>query len=157
MSALPTSEGLNLIRARAAGDHWLAVLITTGGAGLDPQVSVVNATVSDHPLTGEPTVALVARGGTAKLVNLRHHPRATLVFREGWQWVAVRGPVELAGPDDPMPGLDGEALRLLLRRIYLDAGGHHPDLDEYDRAMVADRRCAVLVAPERIWSNPPDS
>ena len=161
MSTLSIPEGLALIRERAAGDHWLAVLITTGARGPsgpsereappDPQVSVVNATVSDHPLTGVPTVALVAQAGTAKLANLRRHPRATLVFREGWQWVAVRGPVELAGPDDPMPGLDPEGLRLLLRRIYLDAGGQHPDLGEYDRAMAADRRCAVLVTPEHIW------
>lgn len=151
MSELPIQEGLDVIRARGAGDHWLAVVITTG-TGADPQVSVVNATVTDHPLSGEPTVALVAQAGSAKLANLRRHPRVTLVFREGWQWVAVRGPVELAGPDDPLPGLDAEGLRLLLRQIYVDAGGQHPDMDEYDRVMAEERRCAVLVQPERIWN-----
>jgi hypothetical protein len=41
-----------------------------------------------------------------------------------------------------------------LRDIYHAAGGNHPDLDEYDRAMAADRRTAVLLTPERFTSNP---
>lgn len=123
------------------------MLITQRRSG-EPAASVVNAGVLDHPLTGEPVVALVARAGTAKLTNLRRVPQATLVFRAGWQWVGVSGPVELVGPDDPLAGVDAERLRLLLREIYQAAGGHHPDLDEYDRAMAAERRTAVLLKPE---------
>jgi PPOX class probable F420-dependent enzyme len=129
------------------------VLVTRRRSG-EPATSVVNAGVLDHPLTGEPVVAFVSRGRTAKLTNLRRDPRATLVFRAGWQWIGVAGPVELAGPDDPLPGLDAEQLRLLLRDIYHAAGGQHPDLDEYDREMVADRRTAVLLRPERFTNNP---
>ena len=125
------------------------MLITQRRSG-EPAASVVNAGVLDHPLTGEPVVALVARAGTAKLTNLRRVPQATLVFRAGWQWVGVNGPVELVGPDDPLAGVDAERLRLLLREIYQAAGGHHPDLDEYDRAMAAERRTAVLLKPEHI-------
>ena len=94
-------------------------------------MSVVNAGVLPHPLTGKPVLAFVARGGTAKLVNLRAHPRATLVFRAGWEWIAVRGPVELAGPEDPLPGITDEPpagggrLRVLLRDIY-DGGRRTP-------------------------------
>lgn len=145
-----TEEGLRLVRAYGGAEHWLAVLVTTGRDA--PSVSLVNAGVLAHPLTGEPTVAFVARGATAKLTNLRKDPRATLVFRSGWEWVAVRGPAELAGPDDPMAGVD---LRQLLRDIYAAAGGEHPDLDEYDRAMAAERRTTVLLRPERFTSNPP--
>ena len=123
------------------------MLITQRRSG-EPAASVVNAGVLDHPLTGEPVVALVARAGTAKLTNLRRVPQAMLVFRAGWQWVGVSGPVELVGPDDPLAGVDAERLRLLLREIYQAAGGHHPDLDEYDRAMAAERRTAVLLKPE---------
>ena len=107
------------MRELGAAEKWLAVLVTQRRSGApevaptstavaalaglaDPAVSVVNAGVLAHPLTGEPVVAFVARGATAKLVNLRAHPRATLVFRAGWEWIAVRGPVELAGPDDPL-------------------------------------------------------
>jgi PPOX class probable F420-dependent enzyme len=148
--SLPIEEGLRLVRAHGAAEHWLAVLVTTGRAA--PSVSVVNAGVLPHPSTGEPVVAFVARGATAKLANLRTDPRATLVFRSGWEWVAVRGPVELAGPDDPLAGVD---LRRLLRDIYTAAGGDHPDLDEYDRVMAAERRTAVLLRPERFTTNPP--
>ncbi|MFC9693813.1 pyridoxamine 5'-phosphate oxidase family protein [Kribbella sp. NPDC056951] len=145
--------GLERIQALGRQDFWLAVLVTQRRSG-EPAASVVNAGVLDHPLTGEPVVAFVARGGTAKLANLRRNPQATLVFRAGWDWTGVTGPVELAGPDDELPGLDAEALRLVLRDIYHAAGGEHPDLDEYDRAMVEDRRTAVFIRPERFTSNP---
>ena len=72
---------------------------------------------------------------------------------ENW-WVGVSGPVELAGPDDAGLGLDAEGLRLLLRDIYAAAGGQHPDLNEYDREMIADRRTAVLVTPTHFHTNP---
>ncbi|GAB3933647.1 TIGR03618 family F420-dependent PPOX class oxidoreductase [Kribbella albertanoniae] len=146
--------GLERVRALGRQDFWLAVLVTQRRSG-EPAASVVNAGVVDHPLTGEPVVAFVARGRTAKLANLRRNPRATLVFRAGWDWTGVTGPVELAGPDDELPGLDAEALRVVLRDIYHAAGGEHPDLDEYDRAMAEDRRTAVFVRPEHFSSNPP--
>jgi PPOX class probable F420-dependent enzyme len=146
-------EGLAAIRRLAPTESWLAVLVTTRPDG-EPAVSLVNAGVLPHPRTGDPVVALVSRGRTAKLRNLRATPRATLVFRSGWQWVGVSGPAELAGPDDPGLGLDAEGLRLLLRDIYTAAGGKHPDFAEYDREMVADRRAAVLVTPSHIHGNP---
>jgi PPOX class probable F420-dependent enzyme len=148
-------EALRLVDQVGAGDHYLGVLITQDPRG-EPQVSVVNGGVLPHPLNGEPRVGVVAHGGTAKLRNLRRRPRATIVFRSGWQWVAGSGPVELAGPDDPMPGLSADGLRQLLRDVYQAAGGSHPDLDEYDRAMAADRRCAVLIRPDRVTTNPTD-
>jgi hypothetical protein len=43
-----------------------------------------------------------------------------------------------------------------LRDIYHAAGGVHPDLEEYDRAMAEDRRTAVLVKPEHFTGNPPE-
>lgn len=145
---------LDLVRAVGAADRWLAVLVTTTADGT-PAPSVVNAGVLPHPVDGEPVVAFVARGATAKLAHLRRDPRATLVFRGGWEWVAVRGPVELAGPDDPLPGLPAGALPPLLREVYRAAGGHHDDLDAYDRAMAQERRTAVLVRPRRFTTNPP--
>jgi PPOX class probable F420-dependent enzyme len=146
-------EGLDAVRSLAPAEHWLAVLVTTRPDG-EPAVSVVNAGILPHPRTGDPVVALVSRGRTAKLRSLRATPRATLVFRSGWQWVGVSGSAELVGPDDPGLGLDAESLRLLLRDIYTAAGGQHPDFDEYDREMVADRRTAVLITPSHIHTNP---
>jgi len=76
------------------------------------------------------------------------------VFRVGWEWVAVEGTVELAGPDDPLTGFDPDAVPELLRDVFAAAGGTHDDWDEYDRVMAAERRTAVLVRPERVYSNP---
>ena len=135
-----------------AGDHGLCVVST-----LRPddtiQASVVNAGVLDHPLTGRPVVAFVAMGGSRKLANLRARPRATVVARVGWEWAAAEGPVELVGPDDPVAGIDAERLRLLLRDVFTAAGGTHDDWDTYDDAMARERRTAVLVTPDRLYSN----
>jgi PPOX class probable F420-dependent enzyme len=145
---------LDLVRRLVAAEHGLAVVATTRADG-GVQASVVNAGVIDHPVDADPVVAFVARGRTQKLVNLRRRRRLTLVVRHGWEWVAVEGDVDLAGPDDHLLGLSAEDRRLLLRRIFTAAGGTHDDLDEYDRVMLAERRTAVLVRPERVYTNPP--
>jgi len=114
--------------------------------------SVVNAGVLDHPRTGAPVVGFVAMGGSRKLVHLRARPRVTIVVRAGWDWTAAEGPAELAGPDDPLPGLGADATRLLLRAVFAAAGGTHEDWDTYDRVMAEERRTAVLITPDRIYS-----
>lgn len=136
-----------------AGDHGLCVVSTARPDGT-VQSSVVNAGVLDHPVTGKPVVALVARGGTRKLANLRATPRATVVVRVGWQWTTAEGPTELAGPDDPLPGVDAERLRLLLREVFTSAGGTHDDWPTYDQAMASEHRTAVLITPTRVYANP---
>ena len=118
------------------------------------QSTVVNAGVLDHPLTGAPVVGIVVRGGTRKLGNLRARPRATVVIRAGWEWAAAEGGVQLAGPDDPLPDIDAERLRGLLREIFTAAGGTHDDWATYDRVMAAERRAAVLLSPDRVYPNP---
>jgi PPOX class probable F420-dependent enzyme len=148
------SADLNLVRRLAAADHGLAVLATTRPDG-SVQASVVNAGVVQDPVDGREVLAFVARGGTRKLDNLRRSGRATLVLRSGWEWVAVEGPAALAGPDDRATGLDDEGVRLLLRRVFAAAGGTHDDLAEYDRVMREERRTAVLVSCERVYTNPP--
>lgn len=153
---LDLPSGLALARRLLAEDLHLSTLVTTRAGRHEPQVAVVNAAIIDHPVTGRPVVAFVARAGV-KLTNLRLHPYATLVARAGWEWVAVAGPVDLSGPDDKFENIDPGRQRSLLRDIYQAAGGHHPDLDEYDTAMLGERRCAVLVHPARIWTNPAGS
>ena len=142
-------SGLQDFARLVDGDHGLCVVST-----LRPddsiQSSVVNAGVLPHPVTGAQVVGLVSRGDANRLANLRARPRATVVVRAGWEWAGVEGPAELAGPDDPMPGVDAERLRLLLREIFTAAGGTHDDFAAYDRVMAEERRVAVLVAPDRI-------
>jgi PPOX class probable F420-dependent enzyme len=140
--------------ALVPGDQGLCVVSTLRSAGTI-QSSVVNAGVLAHPVTGASVVAFTTRGGTAKLVNLRARPRATVVIRVGWQWAAAEGPAEIAGPDDPLPGFPPEALAGLLRHVFAAAGGTHDDWPTYDRVMAEERRAAVLIAPERVYSNAP--
>ncbi|MBC2638141.1 MULTISPECIES: TIGR03618 family F420-dependent PPOX class oxidoreductase [unclassified Rhodococcus (in: high G+C Gram-positive bacteria)] len=136
----------------ARADQGLAVVATLR-ADTTIQSSVVNTGILAHPVTGESVLAFVALG-KVKLANLRARPQVTTTFRDGWQWATVEGRAELAGPDDPQPWLDSERLRLLLRDIFVAAGGTHDDWSEYDRVMAADRRTAVFVRPDRIYSNP---
>ena len=147
---------LDLVRMLVAADHGLATVATLRPSGT-PHLTVVNAGVLDHPVQATPVVAFVARGGTAKLRHLRTRPWASLLFRAGWEWAAVEGRASLAGPDDPLPGLDADGIRLLLRDVFLAAGGSHEDFDEYDRVMAAEGRIAVLVTPERVTTNAPSS
>ena len=133
-------------------DHGLVVVSTSRVDGTI-QSSVVNAGVINHPLSGRPLVAFVAARTAHRLDNLRARPRATVVIRAGWQWAGVEGPVQLAGPVDPLDGIDDERRRLLLREIFGAAGGSHEDWDEYDRVMATERRTAVLVDVDRISAN----
>ena len=146
-------SGLEGFARLIQGDHGL-VVVSTLRSDDTIQSSVVNAGVLAHPVTGAQVVGLVSRGDAHRLAYLRARPRATVVVRAGWQWASVEGPVELAGPDDPLPGVDAERLRLLLREILTAAGGTHDDWPTYDRVMAEERRVAVLVTPARAPGNP---
>jgi PPOX class probable F420-dependent enzyme len=143
---------LTQLSTLALRDHGL-VVVSTLRADATIQASVVNAGLIEHPSTGAAAVAFVAQGGSRKLANLRIRPQVTIVARAGWEWVAAEGAVEIIGPDDPSPGVDAEALRLLLRAVFTAAGGTHDDWPTYDRVMAEDRRAAVIVTPERVYSN----
>ena len=135
----------------ASHERGLVVISTlrTNGA---IQSSIVNAGVLAHPATGDTVLAFVT-AGSVKLANLRARPQVTATFRNGFQWAAVEGQAQLAGPDDPQPWLDAESLRLLRRAIFVAAGGEHDNWEEYDRVMTEQRRTAVLIRPNRIYSN----
>jgi PPOX class probable F420-dependent enzyme len=138
--------------ALVGGDHGLGVVSTLRPDDII-QSSVVNVGVLPHPVTGERVVAFVSRGDARRLGHLRARPRATIVLRVGWQWAAAEGPVQLCGPGDPLPGVDAERLRVLLREIFTAAGGTHDDWGSYDATMAAERRTAVLLTPQRVYSN----
>lgn len=141
------SEATELGRAEG-----FLVVVSTVRADGTVQSSVVNAGVLAHPVTGEQAVGFVTYGH-AKLTNLRARPWLTVTYRSGPRWLAVEGRATIIGPDDPRPGVDAERLRLLLREVFIAAGGTHDDWDGYDRAMAEQRRAAVLVTPTRVYSN----
>jgi PPOX class probable F420-dependent enzyme len=132
-------------------EHGLAV-VSTLRSDATIQSSLVNAGVMDDLRTGDPVVGFVTYG-RVKLANLRARPQVTTTFRAGWQWATVEGRAELVGPDDSQEGVDAERLRLLLREVFVAAGGDHDDWEEYDRVMAEQRRTAVLVTPSRIYGS----
>ena len=138
--------------ALARDENGLVVVSTVRADGT-VQASLVNAGIVAHPASGASVLAFVTYG-PVKLANLRARPDLAATFRSGWQWATVEGRAELAGPDDPAPWLNGpDDLRLLLRDIFVAAGGTHDDWDAYDRVMLEQRRTAVLVVPTRVYTN----
>jgi PPOX class probable F420-dependent enzyme len=137
--------------ALARSERGLVIVATSRGDGTI-QSSLVNAGVVPHRATGEPVLAFVANG-PVKLASLRARPRVTAAFRDGWRWAAVEGHAEPAGPDDPRPWPGPERLRPLPREIFSAAGGEHDDWDACGRAMAGERRAAVLVRPDRVYTS----
>ena len=86
----------------------------------------------------------------AKLANLKRDPRCSLLVshESWWGYVVLEGRARVMAPDNT----DAAELRQALRDVYRAASGEeHSDWDEYDRAMVDDRRAAVVVVPEHVY------
>ena len=95
--------------------------------------------------------ALVSvRGSSAKIRNLRHDPRCTVVATAAdWHsYVVVEGQARLIDSSNTEP----EELRRQLREVFKVCGdGTHSDWDEFDRVMREQDAVAVLVRPERVY------
>lgn len=144
-------SGLGRAQELGARESGLAVAITMRAIGL-PRASVVNAGVLDHPVTGEPVVGFVSRGMVHKLSDIRERPQVAVVFRSGWEWIAVEGNAELAGPLDPLAGLAVDEVPRLLRMVYAAAvGGSSDDWAGLDESMAAEGQTAVLVRAARVY------
>src|ERR1700760_2389848 len=112
---------LNEFAALAAQEQGL-VAVATARADGTVQASLVNAGVLPHPVDGQPVLAFVTYG-KVKLANLRNRPALAVTARAGWSWATVEGPAQLIGLDDPLAGVDADRLRVLLREIFVAAGG----------------------------------
>lgn len=146
----------DLDKARELGgrEDGLAVVVVSRADGT-PVVSVVNAGVVEHPVTGQQVVGFVARGGARKLSYLRARPSLTVVFRSGWEWVAVEGEAELVGLTDALDGIAPDDVSRVLRTVYAAAvGGTADQWAELDSAMTTEGHTAVFVRPLRVYSNP---
>ncbi len=94
--------------------------------------------------------AFTTTEGRAKLANLRRDPRCSiLVSAANWSsYLVLEGRADVRAADNTDP----DELRDALRAVYVAASGsEHPDWEEYDRAMLDDRRAAVIVVPERVY------
>jgi PPOX class probable F420-dependent enzyme len=108
-----------------------------------PQLSNVVFAVAD----GE--VRISVTDGRAKTANLRRDPRASLhvTSADFWSYVVIDADVELTDVmTDP-----GDAAAELLRSTYRAVSGEHPDWDEFDQAMIDDRRLVVRLRPNHAY------
>ncbi|MBM11320.1 MAG: hypothetical protein CL759_04500 [Chloroflexi bacterium] len=95
-------------------------------------------------------VAFTTTADRAKLLNLKRDSRCSLMVsqRDWWGYVVLEGEATILSPGET----DADELRLALRDVYRAATkGEHPNWEEYDQAMVADRRSAVIVVPDRVY------
>lgn len=119
-----------------------AVLSTFRRSG-QAQLSIV--VVGAH----EDGAAFTTTENRSKLLNLRRDPRCSLLVSQDswWGFVVLEGAARILAADNTDP----EELRQAFRDVYRSISGEHPDWDEYDRAMVEDRRAVVIVAPDQIY------
>jgi PPOX class probable F420-dependent enzyme len=85
----------------------------------------------------------------AKTANLRRDPRASLYVPGGnfWQYVVIEATAELS----PVAAQPNDATVEALIRYYEAGSGAHPNWDEYRAAMIADKRIALTLRPERAY------
>ena len=86
----------------------------------------------------------------AKLHNLVRDSRCSLLVSKSdwWGYVVLEGRAKVLRRGES----DDDELRDALRRIYRAASGQeHPDWEDYDRAMVEDRRAAIIVVPDHVY------
>ena len=123
--------------ALAAGQRT-GVLVTLRANGR-PQTSNVLYAV------GDATIRASVTQDRAKTRNLRRDPRATLHVStpDLSAWAALEGTAELS----PVTTTPGDETGRGLAALYVEiAGVEHPDWDEYQRAMVDERRLLLTIA-----------
>ena len=95
-------------------------------------------------------VAFSTTADRAKLLNLQRDSRCSLMIskQDWWGYVVLEGRATILSQENTA----ADALRDALRDVYRAATNQdHPNWEEYDQAMVADRRAAVIVVPDHIY------
>src|SRR5690606_32774332 len=125
-----------------AAQHRRGVLLTLKADGR-PQASNIM-----YGLDGE-VLRVSVTDDRAKTANLRRDPRASLhvTSDDFWQYVVLEGDAELS----PVAAEPGDATCRELRSVYRSIQGEHDDWDDYDAAMVRDRRLVVRLRPSHAY------
>ena len=96
-------------------------------------------------------VAFSTPGDRAKYKNLLRKPRCSiLISTPDWfsGYIVIEGNAQIMDSDNTDQGELLNALRDIYR---VTANSEHPDWDEYDRAMVDERRAVIIIVPEHIY------
>lgn len=95
------------------------------------------------------TVRISVTADRAKTRHLQADARASMhvTTADFGQWAVVDGTAVLSpvATHDDRATLDG------LRALYRDVNGEHPDWDDYDNAMVADRRMLLTIEVDNAY------
>ena len=93
---------------------------------------------------------VIVYGSSAKARNLRKDARCTVMsVSDNWRTCAI---VEDQATLMDYGNTDKEKMRVELREVFRACGDKdHSDWEEYDQAMVDDRRAAVIVVPDQIY------
>lgn len=125
-----------------AGEHSRGALLTIQPDGMPHASNILYATFDD-------AVHVSVTDSRVKTDNVRRDPRAALhVSSENfWNWVVLEGHVRVSGiTNDP----DDEPAALL-RKVYETIAGPHSDWDDFNRAMIEERRLVLSVLPTRAY------
>lgn len=124
-------------------DHAKGVLLTIRSNGR-PQASNIVYAVDD-----EGVVRISVTDDRAKTANLRRDPRASLhvASDDFWQYVVLEADADLT----PVTTEPGDLASRELRQLYREVSGEHDDWDDYDRAMIDQRRLVVRLHPTRAY------
>lgn len=81
----------------------------------------------------------------AKTANLERDPRASLhvTADDFWSYVVVDGDADLTA----VTAAADDAAAEMLRTTYRAISGEHPDWDEYNQAMIDQRRLVIRLQP----------
>jgi PPOX class probable F420-dependent enzyme len=130
-------QAFDFIRAQRQG------VLTTIRRDGRPQISNIVYAFDDG------TVRISVTAPRAKTKNLQRDPRASLYVcgDNFWAYAVVEGLAELSAvAADPNDAAVDELVAL-----YRSLSGEHPDWDDYRRAMVADERLVIRLAPTRAY------
>lgn len=136
---------MDIDRALAfAAQRSKGTLLTLRGNGR-PQASNVVYALQDA------VVRISVTDDRAKTANLRRDPRASLhvTSDDFWEYVVLEADAELSAvATEP-----GDPTCQELRDLYRAVSGEHEDWDDYDAAMVRDRRLVVRLRPARAYGS----
>lgn len=128
---------MHLNEALAFAQESKRGILGTVNADGSPHLVPVFAAVKDgRLLVSTPRTTVKAR-------NIERDPRVTMAFGIR-PWLAIAGTARIV--TDALGDLPER-----LREYYRLASGEHPDWDDYDRAMIDEKRVLLEITPERAY------
>lgn len=129
-----------------AAGHARGALLTIQPNGMPHASNVTYATFDD-------AVHVSVTDDRVKTRNVRKDPRGALhvTSQDFRSWVVLEGDVRVS---DITKDADDEPAALL-RRVYEAIAGPHPDWDDFNRAMIEQRRLVLSILPTRAYGQLP--